>query len=138
MSHENVELGTVIRATHQPRDLIPAFLDRLSEFGIKMDKGWGNSDTTTELVIDLMDLLNEWAPPYCYFGAHYGDGSDFGFWPDHDSIEESIFDGTLLRVDDLSEIPDKYSGDVVYINCHHNVTMGVSRNGEFEASWSMV
>ena len=28
----------------------------------------------------LADQLNEWAPPGTTFGAHAGDGADFGFW----------------------------------------------------------
>jgi hypothetical protein len=30
---------------------------------------------------ELTDLLNSYAPPGHHFGAHEGDGSDFGFWP---------------------------------------------------------
>lgn len=37
---------------------------------------------------DVNDFLNEIAPNGYYFGAHPGDGSDFGFWP----VEEGMDD----------------------------------------------
>ena len=36
----------------------------------------------------IFDALNNMCPPFVYFGAHPGDGADFGFWPDWDAIEE--------------------------------------------------
>lgn len=33
-----------------------------------------------ELIQDLFDTLNQISPEGYYFGAHPGDGSDFGYW----------------------------------------------------------
>jgi len=155
------DLGTVIRATHRLQDLIPVFLiearirdrsraeeiaksvphnDLFFDDGLTLNEehAWWDSDDAHETCIELFDLLDECAPPYCYFGAHEGDGSDFGYWISWDSIEDSHHDGTLLKVADLSEIPDDYSGDVCLINDHGNVTMGFAVNGEFTSTWSVV
>ena len=45
---------------------------------------------------ELSELMNDYAPPFCYFGAHEGNGSDYGFWP-IDEIEE---DGKVIEVKD--------------------------------------
>ena len=39
---------------------------------------------------DRFETLQESCPPFVYFGTHPGDGADFGFWPDIDSIREEI------------------------------------------------
>jgi hypothetical protein len=95
--------------THRNEDLLPAFLFFLEEhdertaqrfnselvelgFGHSMcgASGLGNSDEwpdgfgddeASELVHEMFDAIDRLAPSGYYFGAHQGDGSDFGFWP---------------------------------------------------------
>lgn len=96
-----LENTSVIHATHRPQDLIPAFLDAVrdvapahyegmmaSSFGpipaYVQDEGdssdWWQSDDASYLLEELFNVLNDHAPEGYYFGAHPGDGSDFGFW----------------------------------------------------------
>lgn len=76
------------------------------------------TEADSEMVNTLADTLNELAPPYCYFGNTEGDGSDFGFWPSMEQIEE------LPRVADPAEVPEGGTGeDVVFVNDHGNVTI---------------
>lgn len=42
---------------------------------------WWNSDAADDFLQELFDALDRCAPEGHYFGAHPGDGSDFGFWP---------------------------------------------------------
>ena len=87
----NGEIGTIIRATHRTEDLIPAFtdeLERLDDEGkykdlIKEARNFQNlSEEEQSFLLNeqLFDALNDFAPDNAYFGAHPGDGSDFGYW----------------------------------------------------------
>ncbi len=80
-------------------------------------------EEASELINDLSDALCQFAPPYCYFGAHCGDGSDFGFWPDMDAIEElpAIAGNSAEAI--AAEQSDDFSTDVRYVNDHGNVTV---------------
>lgn len=75
-----------------------------------------DEEAASWLVESLSDALQSFAPPYCYFGSHEGDGSDFGFWPSHDSIEE------LPTVED-SDAAKELGEDCKSVNDHGNVTV---------------
>lgn len=103
--HRIPRLGSVSHGTARTPDLLRAFADTLAYY-----RGRGNdrlikdareladcidaSDDIEyeqeglDIVIELSDKLNEIAPDYVYFGSHEGDGSDFGFWPVSDAIDQ--------------------------------------------------
>ena len=87
------------------------------------------------VVEKLMEALEDFAPPYAYFGAHPGDGADYGYWLTDDL--EGAFDG--LRVDDTSEVPRDYRGEVLHINDHGNATLAVAgARGKLREVWALV
>ena len=98
-------IGSISHGTLRTCDLIPAFLDAVEQFApahyealmvqpfsfipaYVQDEGedseWWNSDEAAEKLEQLTTILDENAPEGTYFGAHEGDGSDFGFWPLND------------------------------------------------------
>ena len=130
--------GTWIRATHLLEDLFPSFIELLEELekggSLSISKDFKDKSTwDDELLHDLLDALNEYAPPFCYFGAHEGDGSDFGFWVDINYIEDCTHSCELLQTSDLAEIPGDFCGDAVVINDHGNMSLyraGIDSKGE--------
>ena len=94
--NQSLSHGTLRR-----QDLIPTFLDALKRYAPEeyaaymvapfspipsyvYDEGddaeWWDSEEAGYLLDELFDTLEETAPEGCTFGAHEGDGSDFGFW----------------------------------------------------------
>lgn len=126
------EIGSISHGTLRQPDLLNAFsyelaiLDRTFDdseakalatlLEIDSDYCAGLPESAVAVIDDLSDRLQAFAPPYCYFGANEGDGSDFGFWPSMEAIEE------LPRIQNVDgeEIPDE---DHAYVNDHGNVTV---------------
>jgi len=140
------QIGTVISGTLRTEDLLEAFSSELGylnagyieagahsqayDAALEVDP---ESEEASELVIELMDALNEYAPPFCYFGSLEGDGADFGFWPDRDAIENSQTEGE--RDPERSWGGDTYivnleDGVTHHINDHGNLTITSNETGE--------
>ncbi len=149
--------GSIISGTLQSADLIPAFTAELKR---QIGDDWeasGHADLLldsdamaknprqmtegelTEQVNALLDALNDpdFGPPFCTFGAHEGDGADFGWWPCVSWLEDNVTDGEVLKVSDLSEVPDHWGQYVMLVNDHGNVTLYAPAR-EWQEVWSVV
>jgi hypothetical protein len=139
------QLGTVSEATMRPEDLIPAYTSELRSLGhrdrtlsqIERDmnkRGYYETEDCMWDLESLEDMLQEHALPWMYFGSHPGDGADYGFW-----VSEGIeydFDG--LKVDDTSEVPEDYTGEVLHVNDHGNMTLYTAKKGKLAEVWAIV
>ena len=155
------QLGTISHGTLRAQDLLPAFLETLTARGGKVpddlecgkyieylnwpgpgtaacdddDAFWASEEATWDMEA-LTDALQNISPPFVYFGTHPGDGSDFGFWPDRDAIQEAI-DPTscLVRINANGDYVLEEDGVIVQVSDHGNVTvMDLERN----VIWSVV
>jgi len=148
-----IKIGTVSIGTMLVEDLVDTFAAELELLGGKETdiikeaynydfSGSGDEDEVAVGILEvLMDDLNDIAPPFMYFGASEGDGSDFGFWPDFDALEMAVIDKEVLKLDAGSEIPEGYVGDIMFVNDHGNVTMGYvsgCSGQKFKEIWSCV
>jgi hypothetical protein len=143
----NVTLGSISSGTMRPDDLIPVFADELSrlntagEYAALIAEAEAIEDygaETAEFVLeDLFDVLDGFAPDYCYFGAHPGDGADYGFWL-HENWQRMAREDGVLEVSDTSEVPTDYNGAVLHVNDHGNATLYSCAKGELSEVWSVV
>ncbi len=77
-------VGTLISGTHRPEDLAPVFLNTIAsaDLGRAIRLGERYEAGDEDVLADMFDALDDIAPEGTYFGAHPGDGADFGFWRD--------------------------------------------------------
>lgn len=144
---KTAKLGTVSRGTMRARDLIPAFADALRALrgalpktphnNIRALRGNFDSEEADDVVTELFEELESLAPDYTMFGAHPGDGSDYGFWL-IDDWQQCAKDDGVLFVDDTSAVPKGFSGIVCHVNDHGNATLYSARNGKLREVWSIV
>lgn len=139
------ELGTVSSGTMRKEDLIPAFIDVLrhhnpdheliAEYDALPDCEWNEmteeqEEQTDCILEELFDALNEYAPPFCYFGAHLGNGSEYGFWFDSDSLDdarrykECIDLEDHLEAEEVAQLITAAAAEYAcHVNDHGNVTI---------------
>lgn len=149
-------IGSVSSGTMRPEDLLPEFLYTLGQLDkprhdafvaanadlLDSDEVDEDSDEYADgcddLVNELFDILGEYAPPYCYFGANEGDGADYGFWPSLDSIRDGIDAGEVFQVEAGEEWDADSIGGASYVwevNDHGNGTLYGKDGKEL---WSIV
>jgi|ERR687895_515327 hypothetical protein len=87
---------------------------------------------TDALVDDLAYTLDTYSPPFCYFGAHLGDGGPelvegFGFWFDAEQLQHALCNSDG-NDDGYRYLPDYNVW--VDVNDHGNVTLFEDNNGQ--------
>jgi len=143
-------ISSISSGTMRTEDLIPCFVSELQRqkplrrehkrlareinSRIEEENYFSSEDAGFDLE-ELTEALQEYAPSYFYFGAHPGDGADYGYW-----LDESFQDDSEgIKVSDLSEIPADYFGEVLVINDHGNMSLYLkSRNRKTVELWAIV
>ena len=181
-------MGSVSCGTMRPEDLIPTFVYELEcmlkngppvsretrkshsnlvrdiNARILNEREFEDSDIGIDGMadydlLDLFDALDCYAAPYFYFGAHPGDGSDYGYWLSEEWDDDFIkiasdgsvflggrrviafdkeYNGIPIKVSDLSDIPSWFRGEVAIVNDHGNVSLYVKTSRTLREVWSVV
>lgn len=133
MSSYKATVGTISHGTLRTEDLLITLSDELARLNpihpmVKeceaiqtlWTAGWTEiyeAPEALETLDALFDAMDEYAPPYCTFGTSDGDGSDFGYWPNMEVIEE------LPKISDPNEVEAHLGEDCCFVNDHGNVTV---------------
>jgi hypothetical protein len=121
------------------RDLLNNLIGEAQDcFGDDGEIKEDSEDLAEQLVNeDFPDKFGEYfAPSFCYFGTHPGDGSDFGFWPiDIEEIKEQV---EFVSSESQEWPDDDFKGEFLHINERGNCTLYVRENGKDREIWSLV
>jgi hypothetical protein len=81
-------IGTISHGTMRERDIVPKFLAALRAVNpaqadeLEAERpAYHAAEMSYWLNETLWDAMNDACPANHYFGAHPGDGSDYGVWP---------------------------------------------------------
>ncbi len=124
-----LEIGTIINGTMRDEEVIPELIaaglslrDELSPADreeLEEIQGRAEAEDFNEYDCETaFDILQNYAPPYCYVGAHEGDGADYGVWISWDSVEDAVAQGEIIREDNKDR--PLY---MLEVNDHGNATL---------------
>lgn len=104
--NEAMQPGSISHGTHRNEDVLPRFmsalfkedpekareiwnnnpnfLEALCDLNCGIQNNWWESEEATQISEELFDVMDSYSPEGHYFGAHPGDGSDFGYWQNED------------------------------------------------------
>lgn len=59
------------------------------QYAALLEQEWNDelAEQAAFVLDDIADALDSIAPENAYFGAHWGDGAEFGFWPTDEESE---------------------------------------------------
>jgi hypothetical protein len=144
--------GTISHGTMRTYDLVCEFRWELRQYKPRLSghvcrdvprSAWENEDhpywdseDAGYTLEELFDAMNSLAPEYVYFGASEGDGSDYGFWLNHEAIDEALSCGDII---DYDKMPTGYSGLALQTSDHGNMSLyNVSRGRTTREVWGAV
>lgn len=158
-----LRIGPVSHGTMRPEDLIPSFLwecnhIRLSQterdtvrgiarefntfpddFGIDaVNAAW--REQMNDALMSLFDILDAHCPDFCTFGAHEGDGSDYGVWPNTDiDAHDGVFRSPCLPGENETEThAAREFPHWLHVNDHGNATLYRRAGNRWIEVWGVV
>ncbi len=149
--------GSISTGTLRVSEVLDSFLSALRRLGGKLQRADANkirrmldrdesdwteeeSDFASELLSEVQDRLQGYAPECFYFGTSQGDGADFGFFFDSELFEMERRDCPDDFVNDLSEAEARGNLRAFVVNDHGNVSLFVRKSARaaWREVWSVV
>lgn len=152
-----LQIGSYSHGTMREEDLIPTFLSMADDLRMsRADRkrvnaiarasdvdGYYDTEDAVEDCVELFDILDGYTPTYCYFGAHPGDGSDYGVWVVEELFNDYTqggYDGDVWRTGPgRMNVPKDY-GYRLDVNDHGNATLyrRLGKRNAWREVWSIV
>lgn len=147
--------GSISSGTMRCEDLIPTFASELDALrngtnrahqklatearNLKIDSEgyFADQDGASEVLHELFDALQAYAPDYAYFGASEGDGADYGFWLDY-CFEQEFEGAKISDPSELDELDTSMVNEALHVNDHGNMTLYAAWTRGKKTTWKIV